>query len=582
MATRKQILDNDNNEILPITDTDAVRNPQSIGGTLESRLQNIEEDIENNQESIENNNLLVEQSSLTDQQRNTALANVSNQTANSTTGKMGYKVLDSTKTFAEQVTAENTIYEIRDVFDLNGGSVTIPGGCILKFNGGLLSNGILLGNITRIEADRKDVLNNININGSIKGIYSIAPVEIDNTNTAQLGQELVTDVWTLGANWSGDVANGFAHSSGSTEPITTDIPSLVAGDVYAVSIVITNANEGGFSDFKVTLGGSASFETYKGGGDEVQYNYGIVVGSENTSLVLTPRSAWVGTVKSVSVKHLENSTNQDLILKSGNVHKLNSLVIGNSLYIGKGYSYAFWGYGNTAVGINSMDAVTGGFWNTSIGRQSLENINNGSRNVAIGYISLQHCVSGHRNIAIGTFALNGLTSGARNIAIGSDALQTANNTDNIAIGIRAGTGVTSATKLIAIGSNAGAANDVSTENIFIGYDAGTKVTGSNKIQNTIVGHNAMHNTTGGLGNTGFGYGALQKVTGNYNVAIGYNAGNNLEYGSNNIIIGKNTYAPSKTTSNCIVLGNNTHTSVRIAGKIITFNEGGTITWTDPA
>ena len=45
----------------------------------------------------------------TDQQRNTALANVSNQTANSTTGKMGYKVLEPTKTFTEQVTAENTI-----------------------------------------------------------------------------------------------------------------------------------------------------------------------------------------------------------------------------------------------------------------------------------------------------------------------------------------------------------------------------------------------------------------------------------------------------------------------------------------
>ena len=79
-----------------------------------------------------NNAITSEEQNLTDQQRNTALANVSNQTANSTTGKMGYKVLDPTKTFAEQVTAENTIYEIRDVFDLGGNDLIIPSN--VKFN----------------------------------------------------------------------------------------------------------------------------------------------------------------------------------------------------------------------------------------------------------------------------------------------------------------------------------------------------------------------------------------------------------------------------------------------------------------
>lgn len=45
MATRKVILDQDNNEILPITDTESVRNPQSVGGTLESRLETIEHNM---------------------------------------------------------------------------------------------------------------------------------------------------------------------------------------------------------------------------------------------------------------------------------------------------------------------------------------------------------------------------------------------------------------------------------------------------------------------------------------------------------------------------------------------------------
>lgn len=70
--------------------------------------------------------ILYKEQNLTDQQRNTALANVSNQTANSTTGKVGYKVLqpekpgDSTTGFAAQIAGlTNTIFEIRDVFDLN-------------------------------------------------------------------------------------------------------------------------------------------------------------------------------------------------------------------------------------------------------------------------------------------------------------------------------------------------------------------------------------------------------------------------------------------------------------------------------
>ena len=56
---------------------------------------------------------------------------------------MGYVILRKNKTFAKQVTLDNTIYEIRYNFDLNGASVTIPSGCVLKFVGGSISNGSL-------------------------------------------------------------------------------------------------------------------------------------------------------------------------------------------------------------------------------------------------------------------------------------------------------------------------------------------------------------------------------------------------------------------------------------------------------
>lgn len=61
--------------------------------------------------------------------------------------QMGYVILRKNKTFAEQVTEGNTIYEIRYDFDLGGKSVTIPAGVVLYFNGGSVKGGtITLGN----------------------------------------------------------------------------------------------------------------------------------------------------------------------------------------------------------------------------------------------------------------------------------------------------------------------------------------------------------------------------------------------------------------------------------------------------
>lgn len=57
------------------------------------------------------------------------------------TNGMGYVILRKNKSFAEQVTKSNTIYEIRYDFDLNGQEITIPEKCTLKFEGGSISNG---------------------------------------------------------------------------------------------------------------------------------------------------------------------------------------------------------------------------------------------------------------------------------------------------------------------------------------------------------------------------------------------------------------------------------------------------------
>lgn len=53
----------------------------------------------------------------------------------------GYKILRKGVSLASQMTNVNTIYEVRYAFDLGGGTLTIPSGSILKFDGGKISNG---------------------------------------------------------------------------------------------------------------------------------------------------------------------------------------------------------------------------------------------------------------------------------------------------------------------------------------------------------------------------------------------------------------------------------------------------------
>lgn len=67
---------------------------------------------------------------------------------------------------------ENTIYVIRDDFDLNNNhtrGVTIPSNCILQFEGGSISNGTIIGQDTEIQAGLVKIFNtDVTLEGSWK------------------------------------------------------------------------------------------------------------------------------------------------------------------------------------------------------------------------------------------------------------------------------------------------------------------------------------------------------------------------------------------------------------------------------
>ena len=146
----------------------------------------------------------------------------------------------------------------------------------------------------------------------------------------------------------------------------------------------------------------------------------------------------------------------------------------------------------------------------------------GKYNDAFGYNSMTSNISGYANAAFGGGALFSNDSGTFNVAFGSDALYyNTTGYQNTAVGINA---------------------------------LSLNTTGQ---RNTGVGAGALTNITTGSYNTAIGVLALSSrigtVTGEYNIAIGFQAGRAVTSGSNNILIENITNDSISTGSNNIII-----------------------------
>ena len=130
-------------------------------------------------EALEEQNLLVPKANpYTAAQKYNASANINDRGADiapitGVVNSLGYKVLNPNASFVSQVVDANTVYEIRDYFDLSGTEqeltvVTIPANCKLRFEGGMLGGEfcILQGNNTLIESDSVCIQKGVKIAGT--------------------------------------------------------------------------------------------------------------------------------------------------------------------------------------------------------------------------------------------------------------------------------------------------------------------------------------------------------------------------------------------------------------------------------
>jgi len=139
------------------------------------------------------------------------------------------------------------------------------------------------------------------------------------------------------------------------------------------------------------------------------------------------------------------------------------------------------------VGHATTGTLSGASFNSALGLDSLKAITSGDKNTTIGYRNGQAITTGSANTSVGTDSFFTLSTGTGNTALGSNALKVVTGSRNIGIGLEAGDNISSGSGNVIIGEvDAGSAtgdrqlliagNDGSTTTTWISGDSSGVVT----------------------------------------------------------------------------------------------------------
>jgi trimeric autotransporter adhesin len=181
------------------------------------------------------------------------------------------------------------------------------------------------------------------------------------------------------------------------------------------------------------------------------------------------------------------------------------------------------GNANTAVGDDALFNVSSGVWNVGVGFQALSLNTTGNQNTGIGYQALFSNLSGDHSTAIGGLALSLNTTGSDNVGVGFQTLSL-NTTGNRNTGM---------------GYRTLAFNSTNSDNTAIGWNA--LFNNRNIDGNTAVGSSALFTAVNSPENVAVGFNALQATSGTngFNVAVGFQALDEVTTGGQNTAVGDN-------------------------------------------
>lgn len=144
----------------------------------------------------------------------------------------GYKILRKNIVEGKNVLTQdmineaNTVYEIRYDFDLNGATITIPEGCLLKFEGGSFSNGTIVGSQTRIIGTDSIFQSNCIVQGGFDVEYVLANWFV-RSNSSQMFQAAI------------DLAKSISNSFTTSNYEFVSVPVKCIPSVYTIDQTIS-------------------------------------------------------------------------------------------------------------------------------------------------------------------------------------------------------------------------------------------------------------------------------------------------------------------------------------------------------
>jgi hypothetical protein len=199
-----------------------------------------------------------------------------------------------------------------------------------------------------------------------------------------------------------------------------------------------------------------------------------------------------------------------------------------------------------AIGSNALGDLTTLSYIVAIGTYAYGAVTNSqaTASVAIGYYAARYVTAGYRNTFIGGYAAEG-TSGTPNTG-----------GDNVFIGNQAGRYYTTTSYSVGIGR--GALQDATINNaIAIGPYAGENFSSASGAASSTgciaIGYYAMRSDEGFSYSIGLGYRSQEYASGSYNICIGANTGYQNTV-SNNLMIGHSAGQYSQNVAGSVLLG----------------------------
>jgi len=280
---------------------------------------------------------------------------------------------------------------------------------------------------------------------------------------------------------AGDLVNDNFNEIYSSIGDGTTLTNILAAGYIAASSTDTLTNKSISLTNNTVTGTTAEFNSALSDG-----SFATLAGTETlTNKTLTD-----------AVVVTNSDTGEVIPGKQADTNFPNSLIIGHST-TGTLSGNATTQGKNTAVGLNSMTALTSGFQNTILGAFAGQQLTTGVNNLFVGAVAGQNGTTHNSNTYIGTNAGTNAT-GSSGVALGYGALINSTGSQNIAIGQSAGDNITSGAGNVIIGTTIDAPSATGDRQLVIaGYDGSTTTTwisGDNSGNVTVAG--TLTSTTG--------------------------------------------------------------------------------------